>query len=401
MSNNVDEATATGPANVNRPGRCPVGPVRQIALPDGQPVWLVTRHADVRATLTDPKVGKNITYANPGLWRFLGYTGEQSMLHNNMLTNDPPEHTRLRRLVTKAFTPRRVAQMRERISELTESLLDAVAPLGETDLKRTFATPLSVTVIHDMLAIPPADRDEFQHYMDAFVGLSDSMSAEDMAAAVNWSEKYLTGLIANRRENPGEDLISALIDAQERDDRLTDVEIRSTVLLLVLAGSETTVNLVANGMLCLLSNPDQLAALRADPALLPGAIEELLRFTSPVIAVVHRFPTENLTIGTTEIPAGEHLVVHLDAANHDPDEFDDPDRLDLRRDAGTQVAFGWGSHFCLGANLARIQAEVALGSLLRRFDDLELAAPASELTWTSSVVANSLEALPVTFTPRD
>lgn len=380
------------------PGIPQPGPVERLLLPDGNPVWMITRYDEALAAFNNRKLSKNLDSALPELWPSLGYDGKKSILNQHMNLADPPEHTRLRKLVSKAFTPRRVAELGHRVQEITDSLLDEIASAGEADLKDAFIAPMVATVLYEMLGVPMADRDDFERNTYTFVGLGNSSKPEEVVAAVIWFEQYLTQLTALRRAEPGGDLISGLILAQEDDDTLGDLEIRSTVMLLLLAGAETTVNLLTNGILALLRNPGQLAELRADPEKLPAAVEELLRLTSPVFTVVYRFAKEDMTLGDAKVRAGEHVMISLAAANHDENQFPDAERLDIHRDASKHLALGHGAHFCIGAPLARLKGNIALRAILSRFDDLRLAVPEEELTWTPSLVANSLDRLPVTFT---
>ncbi|MFC9927897.1 cytochrome P450 [Streptomyces sp. NPDC127190] len=405
---NPDADVATGcPAHAGAtagprpwaPGLPEPGPVEQLLLPDGNPVWMVTRYEDALAALTNRKLSKNLDNALPELWPSLGYDGRKSILNQHMNLADPPEHTRLRRLVSKAFTPRRVADLGTRIQQISDELLDAVAEKGTADLKDAFISPLISTVLYEMLGVPLADIEEFERNTYIFVGLGNSSSPEEVVASVGWFETYLTDLTAQRRAHPGDDLISGLVQANEDGDALADLEIRSTVMLLLLAGAETTINLLSNGILALLRHPEQLAEVKADPELLGPAVEELLRLTSPVFTVVYRFATEDMELGGAKVRAGEHVMISLAAANHDAAQFGDPETLDIHRDASRHLALGHGTHFCIGAPLARLKARIALRTLFDRFDDLRLAVPEEQLTWTPSLVANSLDQLPVTFTP--
>jgi cytochrome P450 len=400
MSIGEDQAAASPEAAPWTGWQHPSGPVARIVLPNGMPVWLVTSYEDAMAALIDSRLSKNVSSAAPEIRDLIGIDPAPSILNQQMNLADPPDHTRLRKLVSKAFTPRRVAHLESRIQEITDSLLDEIAPRGQAELRSSFISPLVSAVLYEMLGVPFEDRADFEHYTEAFVGLSNEASGEAMAEAAGWFDQYLTGLVARLREEPGDDLLSAMIQVQEQDGGVTDLEIRSTVMLLLVAGAETTINLLSNGILALVKNPAQLAALRADPELVPGAVEELLRFTSPVSVVVHRFATEDLTIGDAKISTGDNVLVSLAAANRDQAKFSDPDVLDLTRQAGGHVAFGHGIHFCIGAPLARLKGQIGLATLLRRFDNLELTVPVEELTWAPSVVANSLDKLPVTFTAR-
>jgi cytochrome P450 len=370
------------------------GPVTPVVLPHGGRSWLVTRYADVRAALADPRLHKDwaAKMTEPG-WVPDEITGYLSVL---MLNTDPPGHTRLRKLVTKAFTVRRVAGLRPRIEAVTASLLDAIEarPAGEAvDLIEAFAFPLPVTVICELLGIPLEDQAEFRQWSDAM--LNDAAEPGTFRAAGTAMYHYFSQLIAAKREHPADDLVSALVDARDSGDSLDDRELLAMLFLLLVAGHETTTNLIASGALALLANPGELARLRADPSLLPGAVEELLRYVNPLNHATERFTLEPVEIGGVTIPAREWVLCATASANHDPGQFEAPERLDVTRDPGGHVAFGHGIHYCLGAPLARLEGEIAFGALLARFPDLSLAADPATLRWRQSSLIHGLETLPV------
>ncbi|PZF92055.1 cytochrome P450 family protein [Micromonospora deserti] len=376
-------------------------PVHRVTLPDGMPSVLVTGNREAREALSDPRLVRSVEAADPELHKYHPLASDDYPLSRHMLFADPPDHARLRRLVSKAFTRRRVEQMQPRIQEITDRLIDAVAAQGHADLVQDLALPLPIAVISEMLGVPFEDRDEFEQHAETLTGINASASFDAIIAAGRWFDTYLSKLVELRRRDPRDDLISAMIAAQERDDRLSDLELRSNALLLLSAGFETTVNLVANGLLALLRHPEATDLLRAEPALMPNAVDELLRYDSPVSCVTYHFARERLQIAGFEIQPGEHVVIAAAAANHDPAVFQDPGRLDLRREnTGHILSFSHGIHFCLGAPLARLEGEVAFATVLRRLENLALAVPADELTWKASFVLHRLERLPVTFTPR-
>ena len=368
----------------------PVAPVR---MPAYGRAWIVTRYADVRTVLTDPRLAKDV-HRWPGGGR--SRPSEATGVYAHMLHADPPDHTRLRRIVQKAFTPRRAA-LRPRAEEIAASLLDQMAAAAGdvTDLLGAYARPLPIAVLCELLAIPEADRAWIAVAVAAYDDRAQHDRLERELAA------YFAELIAAKRAEPGDDLVSALTldcdnaDANGAADRLTGNELLSTVFLLVMAGFDTTVNLIASGALALLTHPGEKTRLRQDPSLLPAAVEELLRFTNPVNHANDRFTTEDVPIGDVVIPAGEWVLPAISSANRDPAQFPDPDRLDLGRDTSGHVAFGHGIHHCLGAPLARMEAEVALGALLARFPRISLAIPPSELRWRPVSLMNGLESLPV------
>jgi len=373
-------------------------PVREVVTPRGLKVWLVTRYQDARDALADPTLHKNMRDGRE-LFTKHSTTGSADELFgqelsSHMLNSDPPDHTRLRKLVAKAFTMRRVELMRPRIVEITDELLDGLAGRDEVNLVDGFAFPLPVTVICELLGVPHADRDDFRRWSNVLLSAGDFT---DVHAAGEAMATYLYQLTTGKIEHPADDMLTALVQARddEGNEGLGEFELVSMAFLLLVAGHETTVNLIANGVLSLLRNPDQLAALRADPALLPGAVEEFLRYESPVNQSTLRYTTVPLTLGGVEIPAGEFVLVSLGSANRDGDRFADPDQVDITREAGGHLAFGHGIHFCLGAPLARMEGQIAIGGLLDRFPALALAVDPAELRWRNSTLLRGLESLPV------
>jgi cytochrome P450 len=368
-------------------------PVTPVIMPedDRGRQWLVTRYEDVRSALADPRLAKDwMKHMTPEDWT---PDPVDAYLNRHMLSLDPPDHTRLRRLVVKAFTPRRVADLRPRILAITSSLLDALDARDEADLIEAFAFPLPVTVICELLGVPTADQDRFQAWSHAV--LSSAGSPEEADAAGLGMYAYFTELVAAKREAPADDLLSALIAATDEGDSLDERELIGMMFLLMIAGHETTVNLIASGMLALLTFPDELARLRSDPSLLPSAVEELLRYANPLNHATDRFTLEPVVIGGVEIPAHEWVICVTSSGNHDPSRFGEPERLDIGRDTSGHLAFGHGIHYCLGAPLARLEGEVAFGALLARFPGMSLAVPPSSLRWRPSSLIHGLEALPV------
>jgi cytochrome P450 len=377
------------------------GPVTPVTLPHGERAWLVTRYAEVRAALADPRLHKDWAgkLTSPE-WVPDEVTGYLAV---HMLNSDPPNHTRLRKLVTKAFTARRVAGLRSRVEEVTASLLDAIEARspglrdagGEetVDLIEAFAFPLPVTVICELLGVPTRDRGQFRQWSNAIVA-SDGEPGSFRAAGEAMFH-YFTRLVAAKRAEPADDMVSALIEARDSGDSLDERELLAMLFLLLVAGHETTTNLIATGTLALLTNPGELARLRSDPSMLPGAVEELLRYSNPLNHATDRFALEPVEIGGVTIPAREWVLCVTSSANRDPGRFHDPDRLDVGRDAGGHVAFGHGIHYCLGAPLARLEGEVAFGALFDRFPGLSLAADPSSLRWRPSSLIHGLETLPV------
>ncbi len=371
-------------------------PLRRGTL-EGVPVWLVSRYEDVRRLLADPRLSNDPLNAGPAARAVPWVQAENPHpLVRHLLRVDPPEHTRLRKLLSSAFTARRVAALRSRIEQTASGLADRILPAGHADLVNDFALPLSFTVIADLLGVPEVDRKEFLFAGDVY--LRDVTRRQE---AVTQLTGYLGELIERRSGRPATEdggLIDGLLAVRDESGRLSHDELLSLVFLLLMAGSETTASLIGNGLLALMHNPAQLAALRADPARLGDAIEEFLRFDGPVkISPAFRFTTAEVEVAGTIIPAGETVVLFLSAANRDPARFERPELLDLGRDSGGHLAFGHGVHFCLGAALARIEAEAGFTTLLTRFEDLALGP--GDPAWRRSFQLHSLAALPVTFAP--
>ncbi|MFC7328273.1 cytochrome P450 family protein [Marinactinospora rubrisoli] len=363
------------------------GPVHRVRLPRGEEVWLVVGYEEARAALADPRLSKS--------WQRASGSEIEGVMGDHMLTTDPPQHTRLRRLVAREFTTRRVEALRPRVQEITDELLAALPTSGSIDLVDAFAFPLPITVICELLGVPSLDRVAFRAMSNAMLAPSNGVASRQ-AAAVPMRD-YLDELIDRKSTEPGDDLFSALIRTTDEDgDRLSRTELRAMAFLLLVAGHETTVNLIANGVLALLTHPEQLAALTADWSLLDGAIEETLRYDGPVQNATSRFTLEPVEIGGVTIPAGgETVLVVLGSADRDPDRFPGGDDFDIRRPHGGHLAFGHGVHFCLGAPLARLEGRVALRSLLERHPDLALDVDPAALSWRSSLLVRGLAALPV------
>jgi cytochrome P450 len=371
-------------------------PVPEITDPSGLVTYLVTRYEDARAALTDPRLSKNPRHGEAALARAGAATWRRdgTGFADNMLTTDPPEHTRLRRLVADKFTPRRIESMRPRIQQIVDDLVAGFLPRQRADLVVEYAAILPMTVIGDLLGVPPDERDGFREWTGAAVLPTGTPGKAEGMAALN---RCLAGLIEARHSDAGDDLISALITASQ-DDQLTPAEVLGTAVLLLIAGHETTMNLIANGILALLRHPDQLRLVRREPERLPGAIEEFLRYEAPVDQATTRFATTDLTIGSAAIPAGSVVRVSLGSANRDETEFAGADCLDVTRRPSRHVGFGLGSHYCLGAPLARLEAQLAIGTILQRCEGLTLGVPFGELRWRGAPFVRSLVALPVTFT---
>jgi cytochrome P450 len=373
---------------------------RQLGLDGETPIWFVTRYDDVVAVLSDNRR----FVVDPALALTPDELEERqeqlavidARLNENLLSKDGEDHRRLRRLVSKAFTPRIVEQLRPRIEELADELIDRVATRGSMELVDDFAFPLPITVIAELLGIPSEDRNRFRAWSNTFVTppLTDELR-ELSVQHTNEFVAYLDQLFADRRAHPTDDLVSALVEAEDAGDRLSENELYSMVVLLIVAGHETTVSLITNAVLALLSHPEQLAELRADPSLMPAAVEELLRYDSPVERTITRWASDDVELGGAAISRGDLVIAVIGSANRDPAQFAEPDVLDLHRDAGKHVGFGRGPHFCLGAPLARLETEIALTKLFARLPGLRLAITEDELYWRPIPLFRSLASLPV------
>ncbi|MFI6209683.1 cytochrome P450 [Streptomyces sp. NPDC051041] len=370
------------------------GPVHRIRMPEGgAEAWLVLGYEAGRAALADPRLSKDWSKASPSLPLGAVSSGP------HMLRADPPDHTRLRKLVAREFTTRRVQELAPRIQRTTDALLDRMLaePEGRADLVEALSFPLPISVICELLGVPDLDRESFRTWSNDALGAADPEVRKAAAAAM---AQYMVELVDRKRQQPGDDLMSALIHGSDEDgDQLSHEELLGMAWLLLVAGHETTVNLISNGVLALLTHPDQLAALRADLSLIDDAVEEMLRYEGPLETPTFRFTTEPVTIGDTTVPGGGELVIVAMAdANRDPERFPAPDRFDISRDARGHVAFGHGIHHCLGAPLARLEARIAIRTLLERCPDLALDIHPAALTWRPGMMIRGPRSLPVRFT---
>lgn len=361
---------------------------------------VVTRYKDVVSVLRDPRAvsdRRNVGDGGKGPMERWWMPGPVKLLLNSMVMKDPPDHRRLRNLVQKAFTPSMVAALEARVEVITSELLDAMARRSRVELIEELALPLPLTVISEMLGVPEADRGRFRGLLAKVV---DPDATNPVGFVRNLPRMFqlnrlLRELATLRRRQPGDDLLTALVHAEEGGDRLTEDELVSMVFLLLFAGHETTVNLIASGVHALLAHPDQLALLREKPELIDTAIEELLRFTNPVGTVSPRFAREDMEVAGVPVPRGTTLTLLLASANLDEGGFANAHRMDITRDPNRHVSFGLGAHFCLGAPLARLEARVAIPALLRRFPRMSLAVPASQLRLRSNFGLRGFRALPL------
>jgi cytochrome P450 len=374
-----------------------------------RPLWLVTDYEEGSRALLDRAITVEMTsvLTPEQLAQMPETPPEFQPLMRNILNVDPPEHTRLRKLVQPSFTASAIEKLRPRIQQIVDDLLDAAetvaaergerAPDRQMELISQFSYPLPITVICDMLGIPPQDREQTRHWSENLLSAQSPERMEEIRRNIGEFITYLRDLFARKRETPEDDLISQLLQVEVEGDRLTEDEVLAMVFILFVAGHITTVNLIANGVFALLTNPEQAAKLRSDPSLVVNAVEEVLRYYGPAETTTPRFAGEDVELGGQAIAKGDPLLVVLAAADRDPARFADPQAFDITRgDANRHIAFGKGIHACLGAPLARLEGQVALATLFRRYPDLRLAVPESEITWAPSFL-RSLTALPLLF----
>ncbi|MEV8070536.1 cytochrome P450 [Streptomyces sp. NPDC085995] len=372
------------------------GSAHRVALPDGSPAWLVTHEADVRDGLAGQVFSVDKRNSTTG---FKGFSLPPA-LDANLLNIGAEDHLRLRRLVGQGFGPRRVRELGGRIDDavtaLTDRLLGRVRVRGTADVVAEFARPLPLKVIGDILAVPERERADFSGWVATMLA---PPGGAELARAIERIHAYLVDLVARRRAHPGDDLLSDLVEARDAGDRLTENELVSLAFLLLMAGSENVQHMISNGLFTLLSRPDQLAAVRSAPDLLPAAVEELFRFAHPNHTAIRRFPTEDVRIGGVLVPAGDTVLFSLASAHRDEARYPEADRFDIGRADKTHLALGHGLHYCLGAPLARLQLTAAFSALLHRLPALRLASPADRLPWTTTFRFHALRELPVTVVP--
>jgi len=369
-------------------------PIHCVMLPSGRRRWLITRYADAERALCDPRLVKTRPVDD--------LPDEVRPLTKSLISADPPDHTRLRGLVRKAFSPRLVERLRPRIQQIADELLDAVVAAGKMDLIDDYASPLPIMVIAELLGVPPADCARFRAWSNAFVAdepftNGDPLEAWRRTALAEFSS-YLRALFERKRADPRDDLITGLVLAREDGDALSADELLATVAVLIVAGHETTVNLIGNGMRALLAHPDQLRMLIRDPRLIGSAVEELLRYTGPSETTTFRYAATDLRYNGVTIPQGDQVVIVLASANRDETRFARADQLDVTRTSNHHLGFGKGIHFCLGASLARIEGQIAISRLIRRIPDLRPAIPVDQLQWRPSMIMRGLRSFPVLFT---
>jgi cytochrome P450 len=355
----------------------------------GKTTWLVSRYADVSALFKDERFVKDWWPTTKCLHRFAG-----AMTHH-MLNKDGPEHLRLRGLVHRAFAPQLMEKLRQRIQTRCDELLDRLEGKTPSDLMSGYALPLPLDVISELLGIPATERQRMHNLSRSSLSAVTFFSLVRSLPDQRLLMRSIRKLIAERRVDPREDLITALVQAEEAGDKLTEAELVGTISLLLIAGYETTVNLIGNGAFTLLQNPEALDTFRKNPELTAPTIEEVLRFTSPLDVASQRFAAEDLEIDSTRIGRGQIVIAILGAANHDENQFPAPEQFDIRREPNKHLSFGQGAHFCIGAPLARLEGKIALTTLFQRFPNIRLRGPAASLRWRKSLIVRGLEELPV------
>lgn len=374
---------------------------KQSGLDGETPIWFVTRHADAQQILLDDKHfvrDAKLVLTPEEVERVFGPLEPQidRMINNHMLNHDGENHRRLRSIVSKAFTPKVIQGMRRRIEKIAQDLLDNVMPNGQMELVSEYAFPLPITVIAELLGIPLDNQNQFRIWSNAFVrpALTPEEQQESMQLLGEFAG-YMQQLVAERRRQPGSDLLSGLIYAEEGGDRLDESELFSMLILLIVAGHETTVSLIGNSVLALLQHPETLQEIKSNPEFIPAAIEELLRYDSPVERTLTRFVAQDVEIAGNQLKRGDLVIVILGSANRDETQFASAETLDIHRKQNPHIAFGKGVHYCLGAPLARLEGEIALRVLFQRIPDLTLEIPLEDLEWRDVPLFHSLVRLPV------
>jgi cytochrome P450 PksS len=366
-----------------------------VATPDGHLAWLITRYDDALNAFRDKRLSKDIANLGekpPWVPKYF------EPLARNMLDLDDPDHARLRTLVHKAFTPKLIETLRTSIETITEELIKSAKPHGRMDLIAEFALPLPVAVISQMLGIPKREQDKFHRWSKTIVSSQSSQAGALKAIpSVISFLRYIRRLVRLRQMHPENDLTTALVQAEEAGDRMNMDEMLAMIFLLLIAGHETTVNLIGNGMLALLTHPEQMEKLHADSSLVASAVEEMLRFDSPVEMATERYTKEKIEVSGVAIPAGARVYVVIASANRDEQQFERADEFDITRSNNRHLSFGMGTHYCLGAPLARIEGQIAITALLKHMPKLRLRVPYNEIRWRPGLVLRGVKALPVGF----
>ncbi|MEC1622893.1 cytochrome P450 family protein [Bacillus mojavensis] len=365
------------------------------------PAWLITRYDDCMAFLKDNRITRDVkNVMSTEQIEMLNVSEDVNFVSDHMLAKDTPDHTRLRSLVHQAFTPRTIENLRISIEQITERLLDEMEKENETDFMASFASPLPFIVISEMMGIPKEDRAQFQIWTNAMVDTSEA-NRELTNQALREFKDYVGKLIHERRIQPKDDLISKLVHAEEDGQTLSEKELYSMLFLLVVAGLETTVNLIGSGTLALLQHKEELEKLKQHPEMIDTAVEELLRYTSPVVMMANRWAIEDFSYQGHSIKKGDMIFIGIGSANRDPEQFENPETFDITRTPNRHISFGFGIHFCLGAPLARLEGKIAFNALLKRFPQIELSATPEELKWRKNAFLRGLESLPVSLARKD
>lgn len=362
-------------------------PILNLQFPDGRFGWLISNYEQAVEALKDGRFSKDVAKA-------MGQE-QTSVFSTNMLFSDPPDHKRLRGLVQKGFTPQRIADMRGHIQEIADNLLDAVSSRDTINLIDDYAFKLPIIVISEILGVPTEDQDKFRLWSNSIIGASNQEMNEQVVQHMNEFIAYLKDWFAKVREQPGDDMISQLVIAENQGDRLSEQELYGVVTLMIIAGHETTVNLIGNGVLALLEHPEQRKLLQEQPELIHGAIEEMLRYNGPVEFSTSRWAAEDMDFHGVHMKKGDLVVIALNSANRDASQFENPDIFDITREKSQHLAFGKGIHLCLGAPLARLEGEIAINTLLRRYPHFELQRDIDELEWRPGMIVRGVKEIPI------
>ncbi|MFE0555026.1 cytochrome P450 [Paenibacillus sp. NPDC058910] len=362
-------------------------PILNLQFPDGRFGWLISNYEEAIEALKDVRFSKDVAKA-------MGQE-QTSVFSTNMLFSDPPDHKRLRGLVQKGFTPQRIADMRDHIQEIADNLLDAVSSKETINLIDEYAFKLPIIVISEILGVPTEDQEKFRIWSNSIIGASNQEMNEQVVQHMNEFIAYLKDWFAKVREQPGDDMISQLVIAENQGDRLSEQELYGVVTLMIIAGHETTVNLIGNGVLALLEHPEQRKLLQEQPELIHGAIEEMLRYNGPVEFSTSRFAAEDMDFHGVHMKKGDLVVIALNSANRDASQFKDPDIFDITREKSQHLAFGKGIHLCLGAPLARLEGEIAINTLLHRYPNFELQRDIDELEWRPGMIVRGVKEIPI------
>ncbi|SFJ64827.1 cytochrome P450 family protein [Thermoflavimicrobium dichotomicum] len=374
-------------------------PVHQITMPNGNIAWIISRYHDAVSLLKDKRLQKNPrTVFSAEQYQQAFPFPEMRLFIEHMLNSDPPDHTRLRSLVQKAFTPRIIENLRPRIQEIADQLLESVEAQGHMDIIQDYAFPLPIILISELLGIPTEDRNQFRQWSNAVIyAFNQPERLKQVLPEIRAFHAYLQTFITKRRQNPQDDLTSELIRAETENEKLSEKELYSMLFLLIIAGHETTVNLIGNSVFSLLQHPDQCEKLKKEPAFISLAVEEFLRYMSPVEFATNRWAIEDIQLHGKTIKKQDLVLISIASANRDPAKFTHPEKLDITREKNEHIAFGHGIHFCLGAPLARLEGQIAIQTLLQRIPAFELAVTRQELKWQSTFLMRGLQHLPIRF----